>query len=356
MLYIFIFALIIIIAYAVYARLDKWVEARSNEVPISIIQMGLMRFRGVPIEEVIEALTKTTKARLNITYDQLENHFLQGGRITPVVNALVSAHNAFKQVPAENRPNFDFTTAARIDLAHKDPAEAVRSWVTPRLLTSDIITAVAKDRIQLIMQVRITVRTNFDRYIGGTTEATILARVSEGIISSVGEYDHEYALEHPNEIADKVEEIELQYDKAAYKIISIDIDEIKVGKNIGVELDMERANADKVMAQAVAEQRRSMAVAYEQEMRAKAEEAKSKLLQAESEIPRAIAEAFRTGKLSIMEYYQYKNLKADTDMRESVSKSVLPPATGNKDQQNVNTALLYSNLEDPKTQLPPPQK
>lgn len=338
---IIILILAILIGYPIYARLDKWVEARSNGVKLSIKDMGLMRFRKLPIDDVIEALTKATKAKLDIQYEQLERHHLSGGNIKAVVNALVVANSAFKSqhVDPSTLPIFGFAEAANIDLSRKDVVEAIKTWVSPRVIITQTITAVAKDRVQLFVKARITIQTNFERYVGGANEETIIARVSEGILSQIGGYPHEEVLENPGKIADNVEEIELHYDKASYRITSIDIDSLSIGKNIGVELDMERAEADKKIAQATAEKRRSIAIAYEQEAKAEAERSRADLIRAEADIPAAIAESLRNGKMSFSDYNEYKNLKADTDMRESVSKSILPPPVqqnpfGNNNKQN----------------------
>lgn len=322
-----IILLALIVAYSVYARLDIWVEAKSNGVKLSIIDMGLMRFRQMPIENIIKALTKASKANLDIKYEQLERHHLSGGDITAVVNALVIANSAFKNQHADNAaiPKFGFAEAAGIDLSRKDVVEAIRTWVQPRVIVTQKITAVAKDGVQVFVKARITIQTNFERYVGGAIEETIIARVGEGLLSQIGAHLHEEVLENPNEIADKVEATELHYDKAAYRITSIDIDELSIGKNISVELEIERAEADKKMAQAQAEKRRSVAIAYEQEAKAEAERSRANLIRAEADIPAAIAEALRNGKMSFSDYNQYKNLKADTEMRESVSKSILPP-------------------------------
>jgi uncharacterized protein YqfA (UPF0365 family) len=330
-LFIIIF-LALIIGYGIYARLDMWVEAKSNGVKLSIIDMGLMRFRQMPIENIIKALTKISKAKLDINYEQLERHYLSGGNITAVVDALVIANSAFKNQHASNAatPKFGFAEATGIDLSRKDVVAAIRTWVQPRVIVTERITAIAKDRVQVFVKARITIQTNFERYIGGANEETIIARVGEGLLSQIGAHLHEEILESPREIADKVETVELDYDKAAYRITSIDIDELSIGKNIGVELEMERAEADKKMAQAHAEKRRSVAIAFEQEAKAEAERSRANLIRAEADIPAAIAEALRNGKMSFSDYNQYKNLKADTEMRESVSKSILPPPKTNQ--------------------------
>lgn len=330
-LFIIIF-LALIIGYGIYARLDMWVEAKSNGVKLSIIDMGLMRFRQMPIENIIKALTKISKANLDIKYEQLERHHLSGGDIMAVVDALVIASSAFKNQHADNAaiPKFGFAEAAGIDLSGKKVVEAIKTWVQPRVIVTEIITAVAKDRIQVFVKARITIQTHFERYVGGANEQTIIARVGEGLLSQIGAHTHEEVLESPSKIADKVEATELDYDKAAYRITSIDIDELSIGKNIGVELDMERAEADKKIAQANAEKRRSVAIAYEQEGKAEAERSRANLIRAEADIPAAIAEALRNGKMSFSDYNQYKNLKADTEMRESVSKSILPPPKTNQ--------------------------
>ena len=352
---IIILIVIILIGYSLYARLDKWVEAKSNGVKLSILDMGLMRFRQMPVDDMIQALTKVSKAKLDIQYEQLERHHLSGGNIKAVVNALVVANSAFKSQHADPTalPIFGFAEAANIDLSRKDVVEAIKTWVSPRVIMTQTITAVASDRVQLFVKARITIKTNFERYVGGANEETIIARVSEGILSQIGKYTHEEVLESPNKIADKVEDIELDYDKASYKITSIDIDDISIGKNIGVELDMERAEADKKIAQANAEKRRSIAIAYEQEAKAEAERSRAKLISAEADIPAAIAESLRNGKMNFKDYNEYKNLKADTDMRESVSKSILPPPTkqnpfGNDDKHHKDEDHLHPNEHDKK--------
>ncbi len=284
------------------------------------------------MKRIIKALTKISKANLDIKYEQIERHHLSGGDITAVVNALVIANSAFKNQRADNVviPKFGFAEAAGIDLSRKDVVEAIRTWVQPRVIVTQKITAVAKDGVQVFVKARITIQTNFERYVGGAIEETIIARVGEGLLSQIGAHNHEEVLENPNKIADKVEETELHYDKAAYRITSIDIDELSIGKNVSVELEMERAEADKKMAQAHAEKRRSVAIAYEQEAKAEAERSRANLIRAEADIPAAIAEALRNGKMSFADYNQYKNLKADTEMRESVSKSILPPPKTNQ--------------------------
>lgn len=290
-----------------------WFKALVSGVRISLLQLVFMRWRKIPPSVIVNNLISSTKAGLKLNRDEMEAHYLAGGNLTKVVNALISADKA--------NMGLDFQTATAIDLAGRDVLEAVRMSVTPRVINTPPVTAVAKDGIQLIAKARVTVRANIRQLVGGAGEETVLARVGEGVVSSIGSAEsHKSVLENPDSISRVVLEKGLD-SGTAFEILSIDIADIDIGKNIGAVLQMDQANADKNIAQARAEERRAMAVAQEQEMRARAQEAKANVIQAEAEIPKAIAEAFRTGNLGIMDYYKFQNIKADTQMRESISES-----------------------------------
>lgn len=288
-----------------------WFSALVSGVRVSLLQLILMRWRKVPPAIIVNNLIAATKAGINISSNDLETHYLAGGRVKSVVNALISAEKA--------NMGLDVKTATAIDLAGRDVFEAVQMSVQPKVIDTPPVTAVAKDGIQLVAKARVTVRINIRRLVGGAGEETILARVGEGIVSSIGSAEsHKIVLENPDSISKLVLGKGLD-SGTAFEILSIDIADIDVGKNIGAVLQMDQANADKNIAQAKAEERRAMAVAYEQEMKAKAQEAKAQVIMAEAQIPMAIAEAFKAGNLGIMDYYKFENLKADTRMRDSIS-------------------------------------
>lgn len=288
-----------------------WFTALVSNVRISLIQLVLMRWRKVPPRIIVTSLITSTKAGLRLQRDDLEAHYLAGGHVQSVVNALISAEKA--------NIALDFKTATAIDLAGRDVLEAVQMSVNPKVIDTKKVAAVAKDGIQLISIARVTVRANIDQLVGGAGEETVLARVGEGIVSSIGSADsHKAVLENPDSISKVVLAKGLD-SGTAFEILSIDIADIDIGKNIGAELQMDQANADKNIAQAKAEEKRAMAVADEQQMKAQAQEARANVIQAEAEIPKAIAEAFRSGNLGIMDYYRYKNIQADTIMRESIA-------------------------------------
>lgn len=296
-----------------------WFSALVSGVRISLLQLVLMRWRKIPPAVIVNNMIAATKAGLSVKRDDLEAHFLAGGRVQPVIKALISADKA----------NIDLTLkmATAIDLAGRDVFEAVQMSVNPKVITTPKVAAVAKDGIQLIATARVTVRANIKQLVGGAGEETILARVGEGVVSSIGSADsHKKVLENPDIISKAVLSKGLD-SGTAFEILSIDIADIDVGKNIGAQLQMDQANADKNIAQAKAEERRAMAIAAEQEMKAKAQEARAKVILAEAEIPMAIAESFRSGNLGIMDYYKFQNIQADTRMRESISE---PPAHGSK--------------------------
>jgi uncharacterized protein YqfA (UPF0365 family) len=306
------------IVFFYYVPFLLWVSAKVSGVSISLIQLFLMRIRKVPPYKIVECMIEAHKAGLkDVKRDSLEAHYLAGGNIVRVVHALVSA----------NKANIDLTfqMATAIDLAGRDVFEAVQMSVNPKVIDTPPVTAVAKDGIQLIAKARVTVRANIKQLVGGAGEDTILARVGEGIVSSIGSSDsHKSVLENPDSISKLVLRKGLDAG-TAFEILSIDIADIDIGKNIGAQLQMDQAEADKNIAQAKAEERRAMAVALEQEMKAKAQEARAAVIQAEAEVPQAMAEAFRTGNLGIMDYYKMKNIEADTAMRDSIAKPLAKP-------------------------------
>ena len=296
-----------------YVPFFLWLSAKVSGVNISLIQLFLMRIRNVPPHVIVPAMIEAHKAGLsNITRDELEAHYMAGGHVERVVHALVSASKANIELT--------FQMATGIDLAGRDVFEAVQMSVNPKVIDTPAVTAVAKDGIQLITKARVTVRANIRQLVGGAGEDTILARVGEGIVSSIGSSEnHKSVLENPDSISKLVLRKGLDAG-TAFEILSIDIADIDIGRNIGAALQIDQANADKNIAQAKAEERRAMAVALEQEMKAKAEEARANVIQAEAEVPKAMAEAFRSGNLGIMDYYRMKNIQADTDMRSSIAQ------------------------------------
>ena len=295
-----------------FVPVGLWFTAFVSGVRISLIQLVLMRWRKVPPGVIVKSMITATKAGLSLKRDDLEAHYLAGGRVQQVVNALISADKA--------NMDLNFKTATAIDLAGRDVLEAVQMSVNPKVIDTKKVAAVAKDGIQLIAMARVTVRANIQQLVGGAGEETVLARVGEGIVSSIGSAkSHKEVLENPDSISKVVLEKGLD-SGTAFEILSIDIADIDIGKNIGAVLQMDQANADKNIAQAKAEERRAMAVALEQEMKAKAQEARANVIQAEAQIPMAIAEAFRSGNLGIMDYQRYRNIQADTKMRESIAE------------------------------------
>ena len=290
-----------------------WFSALVSGVKISLLQLILMRWRKVPPSVIVSSMIEGTKAGLHLDPNELEAHYLAGGNVTNVVHALVSAQKA--------NINLDFKMATAIDLAGRDVFEAVQMSVNPKVINTPPVAAVAKDGIQLIAKARVTVRANIKQLVGGAGEETVLARVGEGIVSSIGSaVSHKVVLENPDSISRVVLEKGLDAG-TAFEILSIDIADIDVGKNIGAQLQMDQADADKNIAQAKAEERRAMAVALEQENRAKAQDARAKVILAEAEVPLAMAEAFRNGNLGIMDYYKMKNIMADTQMRDTIARN-----------------------------------
>lgn len=296
-----------------YVPFILWMSAKASGVNISLLQLFMMRIRHVPPYAIVQAMIEAHKAGLeDVTRDALEAHYLAGGHVERVVHALVSA--------AKANIDLSFQMATAIDLAGRDVFDAVQMSVNPKVIDTPHVTAVAKDGIQLIAIARVTVRANIKRLVGGAGEDTVLARVGEGIVSSIGSAEsHKAVLENPDSISKLVLKKGLDAG-TAFEILSIDIADIDIGKNIGASLQIDQANADKNIAQAKAEERRAMAVALEQEMLAKAQEARANVIQAEAEVPKAMAEAFRNGNLGIMDYYRMKNIQADTAMRDNIAK------------------------------------
>jgi len=290
-----------------------WVSAWAAGVRVPLITLIAMRLRRVPPAKIIYPLIKATKAGIDVPLEKLEAHYLAGGNVDRVVDALIAAQKA--------GIDLTFDRAAAIDLAGRDVLEAVQVSVNPKVIETPRIAAVAKDGIQLIAVARITVRANIDRLVGGAGEETIIARVGEGIVTTIGSAEsHKDVLENPDRISKVVLEKGLDAG-TAFEILSVDIADVDVGKNIGAQLQIDQAEADKKIAQAQAEKRRAMAVAAEQEMRARVEEMRAKLVEAQAQVPLALAEALKAGRLGVMDYYQLKNIEADTDMRESISKA-----------------------------------
>jgi len=309
--------LILIILFLYLVPLNLWFRALVSGVHISLFQLIFMRWRKVPPSIIVGALIESTKAGIKLERNELEAHYLAGGHVERVVHALVSASKA--------NIDLSFKMATAIDLAGRDVFDAVQMSVNPKVINTPPVTAVAKDGIQLITKARVTVRANIKQLVGGAGEETVLARVGEGIVTAIGSsLSHKEVLENPDKISKTVLAKGLDAG-TAFEILSIDIADIDIGKNIGAVLQMDQANADKNIAQARAEERRAMAVAYEQEMKAKAQEARAKVIEAEAQIPLAIAEAFRSGNLGIMDYYRIKNIEADTNMRDSIAKPGQPP-------------------------------
>ena len=307
-------AVLLLAIFFYYVPFLLWISAKVSGVNISLIQLFLMRIRKVPPYIITRAMIEAHKAGIKtLTRDELEAHYLAGGHVEKVVHALVSA------------------SKANIDLPFQMATEAVQMSVNPKVIDTPPVTAVAKDGIQLIAKARVTVRANIKQLVGGAGEETILARVGEGIVSSIGSSEsHKTVLENPDSISKLVLRKGLDAG-TAFEILSIDIADIDIGKNIGAFLQMDQAQADKNIAQAKAEERRAMAVALEQEMKAKAQEARAKVIEAEAEVPKAMADAFRTGNLGVMDYYKMKNIEADTSMREAIAKPTGTPSKPLKD-------------------------
>jgi len=302
-----------------FIPIGLWISALAAGVRIGIITLVGMRLRKVPPHRIINPLIRATKAGLEVNINKLEAHYLAGGNVDRLVNALIAAQRA--AIP------LGFERAAAIDLAGRDVLQAVQMSVNPKVIETPVVAAVAKDGIELKARARVTVRANIDRLVGGAGEDTVIARVGEGIVTTIGSADsHKEVLENPDTISRTVLAKGLDAG-TAFEILSIDIADVDVGENIGARLETDRAEADKRIAQAKAEERRAMAVAKEQEMRAVVQEKRAKVVEAEAEVPRALAEALRQGKLGVMDYYQLQNIQADTQMRDSISRAGAPKIT-----------------------------
>lgn len=304
-------AAVALLVFLYFFPIGLWITAIFSGVRVSLFQLVLMRVRKVSPTLIVNSLITSTKAGLELTANDLETHYLAGGNIPSVIKALISADKA-------NIP-LTFKQATAIDLAGRDVFEAVTTSVNPKVINTPNVAAVAQDGIQLIAKARITVRANIAQLVGGAGEETILARVGEGIVTSIGSSrSHKEVLENPDKISKLVLQKGLDAG-TAFEILSIDIADIDIGENIGAKLQIDQATADLKVAEAKAEERRAMAVAVEQENRAKTQEAKARVVEAEAEIPKAISEAFRSGNLGIMDYYKMRNIQSDTDMRDSIA-------------------------------------
>ena len=312
-----------IIAFSVlfsFIPLRLWIAALASGVRVGIVTLIGMRLRRVVPHRVVEPLIKATKAGLQLNVNKLEGHYLAGGNVDRVVNALIAAQRADIEL--------GFERAAAIDLAGRDVLQAVRMSVNPKVIETPTVAAVAKDGIEVKAKARVTVRANIDRLVGGAGEETIIARVGEGIVTTIGSSNtHKAVLENPDNISHTVLNKGLD-SGTAFEILSIDIADVDVGKNIGAQLQTDQAEADKRIAQAKAEERRAMAVAREQEMKAAVQEMRAKVVEAEAEVPEAMAQALREGKLGVMDYYNMQNILADTQMRDSISKLRKPDSPG----------------------------
>jgi len=320
-IFIIVFGILFLSVFFYFIPVGLWISAIAAGVKISLLNLVGMRLRRVIPTHIISPMIKSHKAGLDVTTEQLETHYLAGGNVDRVVDALIAAQRA--------EIDLSFKQATAIDLAGRDVLEAVQMSVNPKVIQTPVVTAVAMDGIQVMATARVTVRADIDRLVGGAGEETILARVGEGIVTTVGSAEaHTKVLENPDSISKTVLEKGLD-SGTAFQILSIDIADVDVGKNIGAQLQTDQAEADKEIAQAKAEERRAMAVAEEQEMRARVQEMRAKVVEAEAEVPKAMAEALRTGKIGVMDYMNLQNLKADTQMRENISSL----GSGNKPEK-----------------------
>jgi len=316
LIFIVIVALIALTILFRFVPLGLWISALASGVHISIGTLVGMRIRRIQPSRLVLPLIKANKAGLNLTITKLETHFLAGGNIDKVINALIAAQRANIVLA--------FEKACAIDLAGRDVFHAVQMSVTPKVIETPVVAAIAKDGIELRAKARVTVRTNIERLVGGAGEETVIARVGEGIVTTVGSAEtHKSVLENPDLISRTVLSKGLDAG-TAFEILSIDIADVDVGRNIGAQLQMDQAEADRRIAQAKAEERRAMAVAHEQEMKAAVQEMRAKVVEAEAEIPRAMAAALREGRIGVMDYYQMQNMIADTSMRDGIAKASTP--------------------------------
>ncbi len=315
-IFLALLALVLVFMFFTFVPVGLWVTAYFAGVKVSMGTLIGMRIRRVVPSRIIYPMIKATKAGIPVEINRLEAQFLAGGNVDRVVDALIAADKAGIKLT--------FGSATAIDLAGRDVLEAVRVSVNPKVITTPMVAGMAQDGIQLLATARITVRANIERLVGGAGEETIIARVGEGIVASIGSTEtHKQVLEQPDRISKTVLAKGLDAG-TAFEILSVDIAELDVGKNIGAQLRTDQAEADKKVAQAKAEERRAMAVAAEQENRAEVEAMRAKLVEAQAAVPLGLAEALKAGRIGVMDYYQIKNIEADTDMRESISKSTSP--------------------------------
>jgi len=324
--FLFIVFLIVIVFSVIFSFIPirLWIAAMAAGVRVGLVTLIGMRLRRVIPAKVVEPLIKATKAGLDLNVNKLEGHYLAGGNVDNVVNALIAAQRA----------NIDlgFERAAAIDLAGRNVLEAVQMSVNPKVIETPVVAAVASDGIELKARARVTVRANIERLVGGAGEETIIARVGEGMVSTIGSAEnHKKVLENPDDISRTILEKGLDAG-TAFEILSIDIADVDVGKNIGAQLQTDQAEADKRIAQAKAEERRAMAIAREQEMKASVQEMRAKVVEAEAEVPIALSQALREGKLGVMDYYNMQNIQSDTQMRGTISK--IGTDTEKKDKQD----------------------
>ena len=324
--FLFIVFLIVIVFSVIFSFIPirLWIAAMAAGVRVGLVTLIGMRLRRVIPAKVVEPLIKATKAGLDLNVNKLEGHYLAGGNVDNVVNALIAAQRA----------NIDlgFERAAAIDLAGRNVLEAVQMSVNPKVIETPVVAAVASDGIELKARARVTVRANIERLVGGAGEETIIARVGEGMVSTIGSAEnHKKVLENPDDISRTILEKGLDAG-TAFEILSIDIADVDVGKNIGAQLQTDQAEADKRIAQAKAEERRAMAIAREQEMKASVQEMRAKVVEAEAEVPKALSQALREGKLGVMDYYNMQNIQSDTQMRGTISK--MGTDTEKKDKQD----------------------
>ena len=328
MIVVLVAIVLLVIVFFRYVPVGLWIRARASGVPLTILMLIGMRLRRISPHLLVDALITANKAGLDVSINQLEKHFLAGGNIERVVKALISAQQAGISL------TFDQTCA--IDLAGRDVLEAVQMSVIPKVIETPPVAAMARDGIELRAKARVTVRTNIQQLVGGAGEETVIARVGEGIVTTIGSSDtHKAVLENPDRISHTVLSKGLDAG-TAFEILSIDIADVDVGRNIGAQLQMDQAEADRRIAQARAEERRAIAVAREQEMKAETQQMRAKVVAAEAEVPLAMAEALRTGKLGVMDYYQMQNVKADTSMRDGIARAAGTPAQGSESGSNAN--------------------
>jgi uncharacterized protein YqfA (UPF0365 family) len=320
--FIVILAIIFLILFFSFVPLGLWISAAASGVRVGIFQLVGMRVRKVVPSRIVNPMIKATKAGLDVNINKLEAHYLAGGNVDRVINALIAAQRA--GIP------LGFEQSCAIDLAGRDVLTAVQMSVNPKVIETPIIAAVAMDGIELRAKARVTVRANIDRLVGGAGEETIIARIGEGIVTTVGSSkSHKDVLENPDRISRTVLDKGLDAG-TAFEILSIDIADVDVGRNVGAQLQIDQAEADKRIAQAKAEERRAMAVAQEQENIAAIASMRARVVEAEAEVPKAMAEAFRQGNLGIMDYYKMQNIQSDTEMRTAIGKGTKPALTDNK--------------------------